>query len=207
MTGLELIALSQGAASVAQAGTGIYQMIKSQRELNNLKRQKMPSVMDAATPYQENIELARKQFEQGLDPATRRIVSEQAARSQAGVLRSASEMGQSGQALSRIAGFNTYQGGLQMGGMDVAARQRGLSALTSANLQYGNLLREDARARRQYRMALEQQLGYAKSEGRKNIMGSLEGVAKTGVSIGSQYMGNDLGGNLAYNNYYNRFFR
>jgi len=201
MTGLELVALSQGAASGIQAGVGLYQMIKSQRQLNALKRQRMPSVMDAAAPYQENIKLARRQYEQGLDPATRRMISEQAATAQAGVFRSAGEMGQAGQSLSRLAGFNAYQGALQMGSMDVAARQRGMSALTSANLQYGNLLREDARARRQYRMSLEQQLGYAKSEGRQNIMGSVSGLAKTGVTVGSMYGGNELGGDIAINPY------
>jgi len=67
--------------------------------------------------------------------------------------------------------------------MDVEARQRGMRALTSANLRYGSLLTEDARARRQYRMALEQQLGYAKSEGRQNIMGALSGATTTATNM------------------------
>jgi len=174
---------AQAVQGVAQAGVGAYQMIRSQRELNRLRRQRMPSVLEARDPFVENIRMARQQYERGLDPATQRIMREQAARSQAGQFRRAGELGQSGAALSAIAGMNQYQSALQLGQMDVEARQRGMRALTSANLRYGSLLTEDARARRQYRMALEQQLGYAKSEGRQNIMGALSGATTTATNM------------------------
>jgi len=183
MTGLELMLAAQAVQGVAQAGVGAYQMIRSQRELNRLRRQRMPSVLEARDPFVENIRMARQQYERGLDPATQRIMREQAARSQAGQFRRAGELGQSGAALSAIAGMNQYQSALQLGQMDVEARQRGMRALTSANLRYGSLLTEDARARRQYRMALEQQLGYAKSEGRQNIMGALSGATTTATNM------------------------
>ena len=183
MTGLELMLAAQAVQGVAQAGVGAYQMIRSQRELNRLRRQRMPSVLEARDPFVENIRMARQQYERGLDPATQRVMREQAARSQAGQFRRAGELGQSGAALSAIAGMNQYQSALQLGQMDVEARQRGMRALTSANLRYGSLLTEDARARRQYRMALEQQLGYAKSEGRQNIMGALSGATTTATNM------------------------
>lgn len=183
MTGLELMLAAQAVQGVAQAGVGAYQMIRSQRELNKLRRQKMPSVLEARDPFVENVRMARQQYERGLDPATQRIIREQAARTQAGQFRRAGELGQSGAALSAMAGMNQYQSSLQLGQMDVEARQRGMRALTSANLRYGSLLTEDARARRQYRMSLEQQLGYAKSEGRQNIMGALSGATTTATNI------------------------
>jgi hypothetical protein len=194
MTGLELMMIAQLAGSVGQAGRGVYQTVRAQRELNKLKRQKMPSVLEARDPYMENIRMARKQYEGGLDPATQRMIREQASRSQVGAFRQAGEMGQSGQALSRLAGLNQYQSSLQLGQMDAAARQRGMSSLMGANLQYGSLLREDARSRRQYRMALEQQLGYAKQEGIQNIMGAYTGAAKTATNVGSQYGGGTIPG-------------
>jgi len=157
-----------------QAGMGGWQMIKSQRELNRLKQQKMPSLLEAMAPYKENQALARKMYEQGLDPTTMRLAQQQQATEAARNQRYLADVsgGQLSGVASRLGALGTAQTGLGLAQMDVAARQRGMSALTSANLSIGQLQQQDVMNRLNYRMQMEQALGMAKQQGRQNIAGA-----------------------------------
>lgn len=180
MDPLTMMLISQGVSTGVGAIAGISQMAKAQSELSKLKMQKTPSVLEAKGPLMENIKLSRSQFERGLDPTSLRLARQQTATENLRNQRYFQDIsgGQLSQAASRMSALGTAQSGLGLASMDVAARQRGMSALMSANQMYSGLLREDAAQRRQYRMMLEQQLGYAKSEGRQNIMNAIEGAAK-----------------------------
>jgi len=180
MVGLSAMLLAQGAGVAIQGLAGVNQMIQAQKQLNQLKREKMPSVLEAKGPMMENISMARRQYERGLDPTTIALAkgqqSSEAARNRRYL--EGTSGGQLSAAASRMGAAGSSQTALGLASMDVAARQRGMSALASANLQYSGLLAEDARARRQYRMALEQTLGQVKQQGRANIIGAFQGAAQ-----------------------------
>lgn len=172
MDPLTLMLLSAG----TQTAMGGFQMLKSQRELNKLKRIAQPSLLEnkALSPFNRNIGLATEQMNRGLNPATMRIAEESAARAGASQYRQATELsgGQLGSAIGRLGSLGRFQTATNLAQMDIAERGRGRSALMQANATLGSIYQQDAQQRINQRMQLEQNLGTAKSQGRQNIAGA-----------------------------------
>lgn len=172
MDPITLMLLSAG----TQAAMGGFQMLKSQRELNKLKKLPKPSLLEnkALSPFTQNVMMARDQMQRGLNPATMRIAEESAARAGASQYRQATELsgGQLGSAISRLGSMGRYQTATNLAQMDIAERGRGRSALMQANSVLGSIYQQDAQQRINQRLNLEQNLGTAKQQGRQNIAGA-----------------------------------
>lgn len=195
---------AQGISSILGASIGARQMRKSKLELAGLKKEKMPSVLEAAGPLRENIDIARQQYERGIGQQSIDLARQQNALDVRKSQRYFQDIsgGQMSSAASRLGAMGTAQTGLGLASMNIAARQRGMSALISGNQQMAGLMREDAANRRQYRMALEQQLGYARSEGRGNIVNAVQGAAMGVTNYAMGEAGFFGGGSPGYNQGY-----
>jgi len=167
------------AAMAAQAGYGLYRGIKAQQGLRALQKQRMPSLMEAMGPLQENRRLYEQQFRQGLTPATRNMAQQQFAATQLGQQRAAADLsgGQMSSALSRLGALNTGQFALGLGAQNEAAQRAGMAGMIGANQSISGLQRADAAQRLQQRLQQEQAYGQAMQQGFQDVLGAAGGLA------------------------------
>lgn len=167
------------AAMAAQAGYGLYRGIKAQQGLRALQKQRMPSLMEAMGPLQENRRLYEQQFRQGLTPATRNLAQQQFAATQLGQQRAAADLsgGQMSSALSRLGALNTGQFALGLGAQNEAAQRAGMAGMIGANQSISGLQRADAAQRLQQRLQQEQAYGQAMQQGFQDVLGAAGGLA------------------------------
>jgi len=168
-------------AMLAQAGYGLYRGIKAQQGLRALQKQRMPSLMEAMGPLQENRRLYEQQFRQGLTPATRNLAQQQFAATQLGQQRAAADLsgGQMSSALSRLGALNTGQFALGLGAQNEAAQRAGMVGMIGANQSISGLQRADAAQRLQQRLQMEQAYGQAMQQGFQDVLGAAGGFAKS----------------------------
>ena len=166
-------------AMLAQAGYGLYRGIKAQQGLRALQKQRMPSMMEAMGPLQENRRLYEQQFRQGLTPATRNLAQQQFAASQLGQQRAAMDLsgGQMSSALSRMNAANTGQFALGLGAQNEAAQRAGMAGMVGANQSISALQRADAAQRLAQRQQMEQAYGQAMQQGFQDVLGAAGGYA------------------------------
>jgi hypothetical protein len=167
------------AAMAAQGGSALYRLIKAQQGLDAVKKQRMPSLMEAMAPLQENRRLYEQQFRQGLTPATRNLAQQQFAATQLGQQRAAADLsgGQMSSALSRLGALNTGQFALGLGAQNEAAQRAGMVGMIGANQGISALQRADAAQRLQQRLELERQLGLGFQQAGQDIVGAFGGLA------------------------------
>lgn len=167
------------AAMAAQGGSALYRLIKAQQGLDAVKKQRMPSLMEAMAPLQENRRLYEQQFRQGLTPATRNMAQQQFAATQLGQQRAAADLsgGQMSSALSRLGALNTGQFALGLGAQNEAAQRAGMAGMIGVNQGISALQRADAAQRLQQRLELERQLGLGFQQAGQDILGAFGGLA------------------------------
>lgn len=192
MDPLTLMLLSAG----TQTALGGYQMIKSQSQLNKMKRTPVPSLLEpqALSPFTQNINLAKQQYQMGLNPTTRAIAEQNAASTAASQYRQATDIsgGQLSSAIGRIGNLGQYQTASNLAQMDIAERAKGRSALMQANSVLGSIYQQDVQQRLNRRMQLEQNLGLAKQQGRQNIAGAVGSLGQYAMyDVGYKSKNND----------------
>ena len=161
--------------ALVQAGAAGYRMAKAQRDMNALRRQRMPSLTEAAGPLLENRRMYEQQYRQGLTPATRNLAQQQFASSQLAQQRAAMDLsgGQMSAALSRMNAANTGQFSLGLAAQNEAAQRAGMAGLAGTNQAISALQRADAAQRLAQRLELERNLGRSYSEAGQDIVGAV----------------------------------
>lgn len=171
-------------AAGVQAGYGIYRGIRADRALKELQKQRMPQLMDAAGPLQQNLAMAQRQYTQGLAPQTRALALGTMASQMAAQRRTATDLagGQLGTALGRIGAFNTNQMGLNLGAQNQQARERGMAQTMSANAQLSGLQQSDIRENIRQRLMMEQAYGMARQQAGQDVIGAIGGLGMAAIN-------------------------
>lgn len=171
-------------AAGVQAAYGIYRGIRADRALKELQKQRMPQLMDAAGPLQQNLAMAQRQYTQGLAPQTRALALGTMASQMAAQRRTATDLagGQLGTALGRIGAFNTNQMGLNLGAQNQQARERGMAQTMSANAQLSGLQQSDIRENIRQRLMMEQAYGQARQQAGQDVIGAIGGFGMAALN-------------------------
>lgn len=171
-------------AAAVQAGYGIYRGIRADRALKELQKQRMPQLMDAAGPLQQNLAMAQRQYTQGLAPQTRALALGTMASQMAAQRRAATDLagGQLSTALGRIGAFNTNQMGLNLGAQNQQARERGMAQTMSANAQLSGLQQADIRENIRQRLMMEQAYGQARQQAGQDVIGAIGGFGMAALN-------------------------
>lgn len=171
-------------AAGVQAAYGIYRGIRADRALKELQKQRMPQLMDAAGPLQQNLAMAQRQYTQGLAPQTRALALGTMASQMAAQRRTATDLagGQLGTALGRIGAFNTNQMALNLGVQNQQARERGMLQTTSANAQLSALEQSDIRENIRQRLMMEQAYGQARQQAGQDVIGAIGGFGMAALN-------------------------
>lgn len=171
------------ATAAVELGYNIYRGIKADKGLKELSKQRMPQYMDAAAPLQQNLSMARRQFEMGLSPEAIAMSRGLAANQMASQFRAATDLGggQLGSAIGRIGAMNTNQLGLQLGVQDQAARERGMQQMMGINTQLSGLQQRDIAQNISNRLTKEQNYGLAKQQAIQGGINALSGLGQAAL--------------------------
>jgi hypothetical protein len=180
------------ATAAVELGYNIYRGIKADKGLKELSKQRMPQYMDAAAPLQQNLSMARRQFEMGLSPEAIAMSRSINAGQMASQFRAATDLGggQLGSAIGGIGAMNTNQLGLQLGVQDQAARERGMQQMMGINTQLSGLQQRDIAQNISNRLTKEQNFGLAKQQA---IQGGINALSGLGQAAGGDGGSSNLG--------------
>ena len=189
------------AMAIAEGGYNIYRGIKAQQGINEISGQRQARYMDAASPIQQNIAMARRQYNQGLSPLAEARAREAFGSSQAKTYRQATEFsgGQMSSALGRMGALQNYRFGSDIAMQDQMARERGQQMLMGQNLQLSSLQQRDVaqdisdrqRTLQNYGLARQQAIQGVFSAGTGAVMANMakEERAKDRAMMSSLYGG------------------
>lgn len=162
--------------AIAQLGLGAIQTGVALKNLNNLRKQRMPQFSDNMGYLDSNAQMWQNRMRGGLDPSTINLFQNQQGMQRASAFRRMQDVsgGQSGSYLGRLAALGNITGGLELAKMSDQARLQAmyqLDAVNRARLAQSNM---QVGADRQYRMQQEQAYGRALQSGTKNLATAID---------------------------------
>lgn len=167
-------------AALVQIGSGAYRMIKAQRGIDELERQKRRTYTEAAQGLRESKQIAETRRRMGLSPQARTLAQNEIMRNQRNLLRTPAS-GQLRDQLGRTAAATQASGALGLAAMDEKIRQGAEKDLMQINRELTNAAYRDvAQENKEYLMEASA-YGKAKQEGRRSIMGAIGGVAQASM--------------------------
>lgn len=185
-TGMNFMKLAAGIGGVgalAEAGMGIYQLINAQRLANEFEPVSQLTYKEIQDPVRQNISMQEKRAQQGLSYQTEELIKRRQANVQAGSFRRASELGQSGAALSAIAGMDQYKMATELGFAEEQEKVRGESQLAASRAQLTGLLGQQKREEDAADAAYLDEISRLRYQGIQNITGSITGASKIASNL------------------------
>jgi hypothetical protein len=169
--------------AIAEGGYNIYRGIKAQQGINEISKQRQARYMDAASPIQQNIAMARRQYNQGLSPLAEARAREAFGSSQAKTYRQATEFsgGQMSSALGRMGAMQNYRFGSDIAMQDQMARERAQQMIMGQNLQVSGLQQRDVAQDISDRQRTLQNYGLARQQ-------AIQGIFSAGTGAAMAYM-------------------
>jgi len=166
------------AMAIAEGGYNIYRGIRAQQGINEISKQRQARYMDAASPIQQNIAMARRQYNQGLSPLAEARAREAFGSSQAKTYRQATEFsgGQMSSALGRMGALQNYRFGSDIAMQDQMARERGQQMLMGQNLQLSGLQQRDVAQDISDRQRTLQNYGLARQQAIQGVFSAASGA-------------------------------
>ena len=166
------------AMAIAEGGYNIYRGIRAQQGLSEIAGQRQARYMDAASPIQQNIAMARRQYNQGLSPLAEARAREAFGSSQAKTYRQATEFsgGQMSSALGRMGALQNYRFGSDIAMQDQMARERGQQMLMGQNLQLSGLQQRDVAQDISDRQRTLQNYGLARQQAIQGVFSAASGA-------------------------------
>jgi len=185
-TGMNFMKLAAGIGGVgalAEAGMGIYQLINAQRLANEFEPVSQLTYKEIQDPVRQNISMQEKRAQQGLSYQTEELIKRRQANVQAGSFRRASELGQSGAALSAIAGMDQYKMATELGFAEEQEKVRGESQLAASRAQLTGLLGQQKREEDAQDAAYLNEISRLRYQGIQNVTGAITGASKIASNL------------------------
>ena len=175
-----LMNLAKGAANTAGKAAGAIggsiQMIVGLNQLRKAKKLPFPDYTSGMQYANENMEMYRKQYQQGLGNDTLGGVRKETASQTAKTLQSLSETSPqfAGQAASRMGALDRMSTEVNLSRMDESARRGALGGMTRAAGEISGIQQRQVSAQRQYKMMAGQAAGQAIARGSENLVQGIE---------------------------------
>ena len=153
-----------------------YRNIKANKGLAELDKQRLPQYMDAAAPIQENKQMYGQMAKFGMGPASLNLAKNTFAAGQ-NALTAAPGGGQLRTQIGRLASANAGGFANSLAAQNESIRRQGMSGVAQANSQLSGLQQRDIGVGLQRRSEAERAYGQAVQDSRRQLLGTLSGVA------------------------------
>jgi len=176
MTLMNVAKQAKPAGQAAGAIGGSIQMIVGLNQLRKAKKLPFPDYTSGMQYANENMEMYRKQYQQGLGNDTLGGVRKETASQTAKTLQSLSETSPqfAGQAASRMGALDRMSTEVNLSKLDEGARRGALGGMTRAAGEISSIQQRQVTAQRQYKMMAEKAAGQAIARGSENLVQGIE---------------------------------
>lgn len=156
-------------------GGGV-QMLVGYNQLRKAKKLPFPDYTSGMQYANENMEMYRKQYQQGLGDDMLGGVRKETAAQTAKTLRSLSETAPqfAGQAASRMGALDRMSTEVNLSKMDESYRRDAIAGMTRSASEISTIQQRDVTAKRQYKMMAQQAAGEAIARGSENLVQGIE---------------------------------
>ena len=178
MMALTKVAKQAGSAAgqSAPAIGGAIQMIVGLNQLRKARKLPFPDYTSGMQYANENMEMYRKQYQQGLGEEMIGGVRRESSAQTAKTIRSLAETTPqfAGQAASRLTAMDRATTESTLSGMNERAKRTALGGMTRAAAEISEIQQRDVTAKRQYKIEAEQAAGQAIAAGSENLVQGIQ---------------------------------
>lgn len=167
------------AGQAAGAIGGSIQMIVGLNQLRKAKKLPFPDYSSGMQYANENMEMYRRQYREGLGDDFLGGVRKETSAATAKTLRSLAETAPqfSGQAASRITALDRASTEATLSGMNEQTKRTALSGMTRSAADISEIQQRDVKAKRDYKMMAEEAAGEAIARGSENLVQGIQYLA------------------------------
>ncbi len=184
MTIMMLANLAKGAGkAVGQSIGGIaggIQMLVGYNQLRKARKLPFPDYTSGMQYANENMEMYRKQYQEGLGDDTLGGVRKETAGQTAKTLRSLAETTPqfAGQAASRIGALDRLSTEVNLSKMDQSYRRAAISGMTRSADEISTIQQREVSAKREYKLMAQEAAGQAIATGSENLVQGIQYMLK-----------------------------
>ena len=164
------------AGQAAGAIAGSVQMIVGLNQLRKAKKLPFPDYSSGMRYANENMEMYRRQYQEGLGDNVLGGVRKETSAATAKTLRSLAETAPqfSGQAASRMTALDRASTEVNLSGLNESTKRTALGGMTRSAAEITEIQQRDVTAKRQYKMMAEQAAGEAIATGSENLVQGIQ---------------------------------
>jgi hypothetical protein len=159
---------------------GGIQMLVGYNQLRKAQKLPFPDYTSGMQYANENMEMYRKQYQEGLGDDTLGGVRKESSGQTAKTLRTLAETTPqfAGQAASRIGALDRLSTEVNLSKLDEAYRRSAISGMTRSAAEISTIQQRDITAKREYKMMAQQAAGEAIATGSENLVQGIQYMLK-----------------------------
>lgn len=175
-----IMMLAKTAGKAASAIGGSVQMLSSMQQLRKAKRLPFPDYTSGMQYANENMEMYRKQYKEGLGDDTLGGVRKETSAQTAKTLRSLAETAPqfSSQATSRITALDRMSTEANLSNMSESLKRSAVTGMGRAAADKTEIMQRQVTAERQYKMMAEEAAGEAIARGSENLVQGIQSLSQ-----------------------------